>query len=186
MHELLLSFFWKPLIEVCSQPLITLIPDGTSLTAPIQFQRYQDVYISSNIVLNCRASLSIRAQWTINNCTSNCSALVQLNPSVATTYTELFLPARTLNYGIYQLQLTVVMTASSTAIASAIAYIKITPSGITANLVQFGTSIISSGHEKNLLLDPGTYSVDPDHDTFDANVSEKFYTSPVMIFSFSF
>jgi hypothetical protein len=50
-------------------------------------------------------------------------------------------------------------------------YVQITPSSITANLFQYGTSMITSGHEQDLKLDPGTYSVDPDENVFNATVS---------------
>ncbi len=63
------------------------------------------------------------------------------------------------------------MTSSLNLISSSSAFVKITPSGITANLVQYGTSMITRGHEQDLLLDPGTYSVDLDTDTFNATVS---------------
>ena len=49
-------------------------------------------------------------------------------------------------------------------------YVKITPSGITTNLVQLGTSMITSGHELDLKFDPGTYSVDTDGYEFNATV----------------
>ncbi|CAF3624741.1 unnamed protein product [Adineta steineri] len=52
--------------------------------------------------------------------------------------------------------------------ASSSAYVRITATGITANLVQLGTSMITRGDQQDLLLDPGTFSVDPDEDTFDA------------------
>ena len=51
------------------------------------------------------------------------------------------------------------------------AYVKITPSGITANLIQYGTSTITLGHEQALILDPGTYSVDLDGNAFNGSVS---------------
>jgi len=50
-------------------------------------------------------------------------------------------------------------------------YVEIIPSGIIANLFQYGTSMITSGHEQDLKLDPGTYSVDPDENVFNASVS---------------
>jgi hypothetical protein len=50
-------------------------------------------------------------------------------------------------------------------------YVEITSSGITANLIQYGTSMVTSGHEQDLKLDPGTYSVDPDENVFNASVS---------------
>ena len=78
-----------------------------------------------------------------------------------TTFSELYVPARKLPLGIYQLTLTVSMSVSSSLRSSASAYVQITPSNITANLIQLGTSMITSGYQQNLKLDPGTYSVDP-------------------------
>ena len=48
---------------------------------------------------------------------------------------------------------------------------QITPSSIAANLIQFGTSMITHGYKQDLLLDPGTFSVDPDTNVFNASVS---------------
>ena len=39
------------------------------------------------------------------------------------------------------------------------------------NLVQLGTSMITNGHEKDLKLDPGTFSVNPDENSFNGSVS---------------
>jgi hypothetical protein len=63
------------------------------------------------------------------------------------------------------------MIASSNLISSASAYVKITPSGIKANLVPYGTSMITHAYEQNLILDPGTYSIDLDGYIFHATVS---------------
>ena len=63
------------------------------------------------------------------------------------------------------------MTSASKLTSSVSAYVKITPSGITANLVTYGTSMITRGHEQDLILDPGTYSVDLDGNLFNASVS---------------
>jgi hypothetical protein len=92
---------------------------------------------------------------------------------VITTSTQLFIPARTLDYGVYELKLTVTMASSSILSATASIFVSITSSGITANLVPLGTSIITSGYEQDLILDPGTYSIDPDTTTFNASVSDK-------------
>ena len=90
-------------------------------------------------------------QWTIHNCSSfNCSSSLQIDQTIPTTFTELFIPARTLPIGIYQLKLTVTMTNSSYLTSSSLVYVKITPSGITANLVQYGTSMITRGYQQKL------------------------------------
>lgn len=94
---------------------------------------------------------------------------------LVTTSNELYVPAKTLPYGTYQLTITVSMVAASYLRSSASAYVTITPSGITANLVQYGTSMITSGHQQNLLLDPGTFSIDPDAIIFNASVSLTLY-----------
>lgn len=139
--------------------------------APLQYRRNQDFSISSFLYLDCNTSLATTAKWTVNNCTWNCSFPIQLDQTIVTTLTEIFIPAKTLTYGIYQLTLTVAMAAVPHLSTSVSAYVKITPSGITANLVAFGTSMITSGYQKDLLLDPGSYSVDPDAGIFNATVS---------------
>ncbi len=138
----------------------------------MQFRRNQDFYISSNIVLKCNNSLSTNIKWRIQNCSSICSNEIQLAQTVITTTSELYIPARTLPYGIYQLNLTVSMIASSSLTSTVSAYVLITASGITANLVQLGTSMISSGYQQDLVLNPGSYSVDLDGYAFNASVSD--------------
>ena len=153
--------------------MITLIPERTSLSNPASFRKSQDFSISSNVILRCASSLAIRIKWTITNCSLSCSS-IGLNRSIITTLSELFIPARTLDYGTYEFKIMVTMATSSTLNSSASAYVTITRSDITANLVPLGTSIITSGHEKNLTLDPGTYSIDPDAMTFNASVSNLY------------
>ena len=154
----------------CFAPKVILIP---STSSPLQFRRNQDFYISSSIDLNCNISLSTITQWTIRNCTSNCSSQIAFGQSVTTTFSELYVPARTLRYGIYELKLTVMMSAVPSLFSSATAYVQIKPSGIIANLVSSGTSMVISGRHTELKLDPGTFSVDPDEDVFNASVSNN-------------
>ena len=150
---------------------MTLIPSTSTFFAPLQFRRNQDFFISSNIELDCNVSLSTIIQWTISSCNSTCSSSFSFDLSVKTTLSELYVPARILPLGIYQLTLTVAMSVSSSLRSFASAYVRITSSGITANLVQLGTSIITSGYQQSLKLDPGTYSVDPDANQFNGSVS---------------
>jgi hypothetical protein len=62
------------------------------------------------------------------------------------------------------------MNYSSNYSTSTLTYVEITPSNITANIVQHGTSVITSGHLKNLTFVPGKYSIDPDSDVFNTDV----------------
>ena len=101
-------------------------------------------------------------------CNPQCFAPVLLNGSM--TLGELFVPARSLNYGVYRIQLTVAMKLSSQLTASAVTYVNIIPSPVTVNLAQLGSSIITHGQQQTLTLDPGSYSIDPDSTLFNASV----------------
>ncbi|CAF4445943.1 unnamed protein product, partial [Adineta steineri] len=102
----------------------------------MSYRRSQDFSISSMIQFNCNGSLSTTKKWTIKNCTSIRSFPIQLNSKISTTLSELYIPSRTLDYGIYELTLTVTMIESLDLKSSSSAYVRITATGITANLVQ--------------------------------------------------
>jgi len=67
------------------------------------------------------------------------------------------------------------MIASPALTSSASAYVKVIPSDIMADLLQFGTQMITRGQQQDLTLDPGTFSVDPDAATFNASVSDNIF-----------
>jgi predicted phage tail protein len=98
---------------------------------------------------------------------------MQLGSTIETKFNEIYIPSRTLDYGIYEFNLTVTLISSLNFISSASAFVKITKSGITANLVQLGTSMITRGNQQELKLEPGTHSFDPDGNTLNASVSLK-------------
>ena len=110
-------------------------------------------------------------QWTISNCTSVCSTPIVTDPTIITTFAEIYIPSRTLAYGTYQLKLTVTMASVTSLTTSLSAFVKITPSGITANPITYGTSMVTRGHDQNLTLDPGRFSADLDGNVFNASVS---------------
>lgn len=155
----------------CLLPQIILIPATSSFSSPLQFRRSQDFSISSDLQFLCNQTYPVTIQWIIRNCTSSCSSGIQLDDSVITTYSELYIPGRTLPYGLYKFQLIIQSVYASNLSISSSAYAKINPSGITANLVPLGTSMITRGSTQDLLLDPGSYSVDPDESTFDTKVN---------------
>lgn len=63
------------------------------------------------------------------------------------------------------------MISSSNVTSSSSTYVQITPTSITVNIIQHGTSMITRGYDQNLTFDPGTFSIDPDGNTFNATVS---------------
>ena len=161
------------LILACFRPTVTLYPGPSNVTVPLQFRRSQDFYISTIIKLKCAESLEVKTQWSIFNCSLNstCSTQAKLDELINTTLSELFVPARILSYGSYKMELTVTMVDSPRIFSIDSAYVKINPSGITANLVLHGTSLVTSGERQDLILNPGNYSINPDESIFNTSVS---------------
>ena len=153
----------------CSFPSLILIPRSSNISFPLQFRRDQDFWLSSRIELNCNKSFSLEMQWTISNGSND----VMIDPNVVIlTTSELFIPSRTLSFGLYQLTLTLTLNISSNLTTlSQSAFVRINPSGITINLVPLGTSLISRGSKDDLQLNPGLYSVDLDQEQFNASVN---------------
>ena len=85
----------------------------------------------------------------------------------------MYIPARTLPYGIYELNLNVIMADFPSLTTSSSVYVRITRTDIIPNLVQLGTSMITTGYEQDLLLDPGLFSIDPDENNFNRTVSNR-------------
>jgi hypothetical protein len=103
----------------------------------------------------------------------DCSFPLILTGDIDTQSTEFYAPSRALAFGLYYLTLHIQLVDNPNLKSSSSVYIQITPSGITANPVPLGTSVITSGTYQDILLDPGTYSLDPDADSFDATVSDR-------------
>jgi len=119
-------------------------------------------------------------QWSIYNCTPNGSIeLSTKNNNIEANTGEIFIPARMLIYGVYEFRITIRMSIDGRLVTIQSAFVRINPSGITANLVQFGTSSVTSGEEKDLILDPGVYSINPDENSFNASVSQSIDRSMV-------
>lgn len=141
-------------------------------TAWVQ-QRSRPLSISSFVQLNCPKSLATQIQWTIYACRPVCSFPVAFDSSsTSTTLSELFLPARVLDYGLYRIQLTVTMRILPILSSSMVTYVKIIPSAVMVNLIPSGSSAITVGRHQRLTLDPSSFSIDPDQDQFNASVIE--------------
>ena len=91
--------------------------------------------------------------------------------SIETKFSELFIPARKLPFGIYEIELTVQMSQYPSVKSSSSVYIEITRSGITANLIELGISMVTNGYQQELQLNPGKYSIDLDENIFQFDVS---------------
>lgn len=121
--------------------------------------------------------------WKIHHCSVekniSCIRSVSLPKNISVQSRDLFIPAETLEYDLYQFNVTVSsiyyssssqsVTVKRIEITSTI-YIEISPLKINANLVMFGTSEITNPREKDLILDPGYHTIDPDRGKIDPDV----------------
>lgn len=159
-----------------------LIPDTRYISDPKKIGKRRSFYANVRIDYGCLDIWSKVMQWRINRCNdSNCSLPVQLNRSISTRSENIYIPEETLDFGIYRFNFDVhawgyqrrsdgsVTYGSHTKEENI--YIEISHSNITAHLVRFGTSEITASHEKDLILDPGRYSKDPNLSEFNASVS---------------
>lgn len=153
--------------------MITLFPSPSSSEIPLQIRRSQDFYVSAFVQLNCSDSSNVNTSWLILNCTLNCSVPATLNSLIELSPYEVFVAARGLTYGSYEMKFIATITNPPYLTSTLSAFVKINPTGITANLVQNGTSAVTSGQNQRLLLDPGSYSVNPDENSFNASVSDR-------------
>ena len=156
--------------SACFSPQVTLIPITTS-SNPISFRRSEDLSIVSIINYNCNQPFAMKTQWMITNCTTSCSNQIQLNSTIITTSSELYIPSQTLSYGIYQFELTITMANSTWLNISKSTYIQIIPSSIIVSSFTLGTLMITMGNTHDLFLDTGNYSIDLDNNVFNTNVS---------------
>lgn len=150
----------------CS-PIIKLFPQP-----PFQLRRNEDFYVTSHIHFNCTENSSTSTTWIVSSCPSTCSEEAQLNQSIETANNDLFIPAQTLNYGRYELKLTVTPIALPALTTTSLVHIEIFPTGIITNLLPFVMSKITHHYRQDLILNPGKYSIDLNAITFDSTVSD--------------
>ena len=134
------------------------------------FRRNQNIYISSNIEIDCVQSLSLTTDWSILHCSFTCENQTELLRSIERTQKDIFIPARTLEDGLYQLQLTATMTDYPSLSSSSSVYIQITRSTISINLISFNALVITHDNREDLILDPGQHSFDLNRITFNEDV----------------
>ena len=144
-----------------------------SQSSTVQYHFNEEISIDSYTQIICTRSFSTKYQWTISNCTLVCSTLHDLNNEIATTFNEIYIPAKTLTYGNYQLTLTVVVTTDSSNFnSSASIHIEIVrSSNVLVNLIQYGASEITLGPTNDLLLEPERYSLYTDGNPLIPDVS---------------
>lgn len=155
---------------MCTLPTIKLIPDSTSPSTATKFRKLQGFDIRVFIKMECTIQRENFIEWNIYLHNSNNSVPIQSYRTILKQSSHLYMAPGRLDYGIYEVQLNINIGAAPSRNTRKSIFIEITRSNLTANLVPYGTSVITSGHQKNLTLNPGKYSIDPDSSVFNASV----------------
>lgn len=161
-----------PFFKVCYPPIINRLIPTAKLQQPKAYGKRRSFYVTASVSFQCVGSRLRHYEWRVYNQTSNRSYLVQFPRSVENRAKQIFIPGGMLGYGLYEFRLTVNILAFQGMNATDSTYVEITQSNNTANLVKFGTSMITNNYDQNLVLDPGHHSVDPDTRKFNATVSD--------------
>ena len=146
-----------------------------SSTSLIVYQFNEEISITSDVQISCAQSFSTRYQWIIYKCTSNCSICHDLDDKTARASDEIYIPPNTLNFGVYQLTLTVIITTKSSQFnSSASILIEIArPVNVFVHLIEYRMSEITLGQTDDLLLEPRRYSHYTDGNTLILDVSQR-------------
>lgn len=154
-------------------PTKLILQSKFSSTSLIIYQLNEEIFITSDFQISCAESFSRKYQWIIHNCTSTCSVFHDLDDKTARGSDEIYITPNTLNCGVYQLTLIVIITTKSSQFnSSASILIEIArSSNISVNLMQYRMSEITLGRTEDLLLEPGRYSLYTDGNTLIPRVS---------------
>ena len=160
----------------CAHPLIRLIPSSrTRLT----FRRTQDLLITSMVEWNCSDLPPLFSnRWLIFRCPSICTDEVLLDERIEVRENDLFIPSQTLSVGFYKLILRVTRNDNPRVrFSSSSVFLEIVSVSVWVQLVSPSRWNIIHASEKDLVLDPGRYSLISDTKIFNHVVSSFFLSS---------
>ena len=136
----------------------------SSLVNPKQIYRSQILSLSSQTYFKCDTNYSFVYNWTITSVATGFSVDLTANPT--STASQLVIPAYTLAYGVYGVQLRANLIANAsynTFYSTATSYVQILPTGLVVNALQNGVSSQLVGFNQAFVLDPALYSIDLDY-----------------------
>lgn len=147
-------------------PIIKILPQS-----PLRFRQSEDFYLTQRIQFNCTEKSSTAPSWTFLSCSPLGLNLAQLNQSGARLKNDVFIPAQTLSFGSYELELSVTTLTSPSLTSKLTIDIEIVPTNTVTRLLSFDIPTIIHYYQQDLLFDPGKYSIDPNTITFESTVS---------------
>ena len=122
------------------------------------------MFLSSQTYFKCDTNYSFVYNWTITSVVTGFYVDLTANPT--STASQLVIPAYTLAYGVYGVQLRANLIANAsynTFYSTATSYVQILPTGLVVNALENGVCSQLVGFNQAFVLDPALYSIDLDY-----------------------
>ena len=146
-------------LRISSAPVISLFPNTTSISSPLQIYQTQNLHIIADIPLDSTQS-AITYQWTMFN--RSLSSPIQIPLKTNNKQKEILFRSENLTFDIYEVRCTIIIrNHTSTFISTASAYIKIVPSYFIVHLLSLNRLNITHYYQHDLVLNPAKYTIAP-------------------------
>ena len=160
----------------CKRPRVTI----KDVYAPLFYRPYivprKDAFtLSAEANLDCGTTVKTNDTWSVDEVDTQFGHMlrgVDIESLASRTNFDFAIPARFLPYGLYRVTYSVVMDGPSDAFSDrVVTYIRVVKSPLIARLMQGVESTLVRGWGQDVTLDPGRFSLDPDLESGESQVS---------------
>ncbi|CAL4110573.1 unnamed protein product, partial [Meganyctiphanes norvegica] len=149
-------------------PIVWIIENVTQPSLAPEYMRSRLVRIESDAIVNCNGSVATSKEWSLMQVSeldgNPIKEIITKEVINSWNFSMLSIPERFLEYGTYLVSYRLQLLASKIFPLFRISstYIKIVPTPLLASLIEGGLSKVSRGYQDSILLEPYTFSEDPD------------------------
>ena len=142
---------------------------------PYVLQRKDALSLSAEADLDCGSNVRTNNTWTIHEVDPRYGQVVRqvdIDDLPSRTHFDLVVPARFLPYGLYGVTYSVLMDGPSDVFSNqVVTYVQVVKSPLVARLTEGIMSTLVRGWGQEVTLEPGRFSLDPDLDSGEDQVS---------------
>ncbi|CAD5112526.1 DgyrCDS1737 [Dimorphilus gyrociliatus] len=155
----------------CAAPLVEIQDAVTKFSDARKVYRKDSFRLVGLTSIQCTATLDNVKTWSVEEIDSSTGVTkkkIDLSSLKSSETSELNIPARYLNYGLYKIFFNVKMDSKgipdqSTFTSSAITYVQIRASPLIVQVMEGGMNVITRGFGQDITLDAAKNSIDPDN-----------------------
>lgn len=155
------------LASTCYQPSLSLDKKSLNASAPLKINRSKLFSIASTTFIYCNTNYTTKYTWTVkkvNKTNSEILSSINLSSNPTSQSPELVIKRNTLDYGLYNFKLNLVVcfnTINQVTSEDEI-FIEIIQTGLVIFGAQYGVSNFQIGSKQTFYLNPSVYSFDLD------------------------